>query len=372
MTEVAEVPKKFQVPDEWKVRCEIFKLNNQTRPDYVPLTSDFFRILLQVESLEFTCFLAVGWDLYEFMRPRDFSQDLVKEMIGACKTHPSSVRICVRKADFGRYEKLVAVFMKKKFEEATKGGSLAYQFPFKIYLELTAASQCVVRGMIDRETYLRVASAASSAVMNMCSSKDATRFLVEVVGKEASLYDHSAVTALVTASIAWNVLRLKKRESKLAVQSALIHDVERNCSYIGKPADTKAISVSTIKEVSALSGRKEAFHDLNVKVIEQYRERFDGRGVPKGLKGAEETDPVNGINRMSRIVSIGCAFSEYLIKRKDKRPLDYITITEMIQDRALRGELDPDFVSQFFDDVESGDVRKATSLEIKEDDDDDF
>ncbi|MCX6123785.1 MAG: hypothetical protein NTV34_03430, partial [Proteobacteria bacterium] len=302
--------------------------------------------------------------------PKEFTPELVKEMLNAHRKNRSSTRICIKRMDYGRYERLVNGFRRKKFDDAAGGGAMAHEVAFRLYNELSSASQSIARGMVDRECCIRISAAASSYIGNMCSTKEAVRFLVEIVGKEPALYDHGAITGLMGGSIAWNVLKLQKGESKLIVQSALLHDAERHCAYIGHPADPTQISVNVIREISSQTQAKIAFNHANIVVLEQFRERFDGEGFPNKKKGAEENDPLLGINRMARVVTVGCAFSEYMLKRRNRMPLNLASIQKFMRERATAGELDPAIVDGLFDDFNSGKVHRVTDQNACDDDGD--
>lgn len=363
---------KFVVPPAWRERCEVLHLNGKTKADFIPLHQDFIKCLLSVESVNFILYFAVGWDMYEFIRPREFKAELVKEMINTHKQNTAQTRICIKKGDFGHYEAIVAKYIREKFIAASAGGAMGMEAAFKIYAELSKASQRVMRGSLDEECYNQISRAASGAVMKMCSTKDALDFLVNIIGKDPGLYDHGAITAMVSSTIAWNTLKLQKRESKLTVQAALLHDIERHCAYLGKPADPTQISLLAIKELAAQKAAGIGFHDTTIEVMQQYRERFDGTGVPKRLKGAAEGESLNGILRMARIVSIGCAFSEYMLKRQDKLPLPLATILKLLAERGQKGEFDPNILKQFAADAATGTVRKPTDGLDADDEDDDF
>ena len=371
MTDDKSAAAKFVVPDEWRTRCDMVRLTSHNKADFLPLHADFMKAFLSVTSIDFMVYFAVGWDLYLFIKPKEFTLELAKEMLSAHKQNLSSTRICIKRLDYGRYEKLINVFRRKKFDEAAAGGAMAHEVAFRLYNELSSASQAIARGMVDQECYNRISAAASSCIGNMCSTKDAVRFLVEIVGKEPALYDHGAITGLIGGSLAWNVLKFQKRESKLIVQSALLHDAERHCAYIGHAADPRQISVNVIREIALQTQAKTAFNQANIVVLEQFRERFDGEGFPNKKKGAEENDPLFGINRMARVVSVGCAFSEYMLKRREKMPLNLSSIQKFMTERAVAGELDPDIVAGLFDDVNSGHVRRATASNAVSDDDGD-
>lgn len=370
-TKTAAPTDKFVVPPSWRERCEILRLNAETKAEFFPLHTDFIKCLGIAKSIDFILYISVGWEMYEFIRPKEFSLELVKEMLTVHKQYPSQTRICVKKSDFGRYEKLVAAYMQEKFAAASSGNSMALAPAYKMYSTLSEASQLIARGALDEECYNRISRASSYAVMHMLSTKDILNFLVTIVGKEPALYDHSAVTAMVSMAIAWNALKLQKRESKLTGQGALLHDVERYCSYLSKPADRTQTSVNAVKELTAIKAKGVGFHDSSIEVMQQYREHFNGEGIPRKLKGAAEGhDSLNGIVKTARIVSIGCAFSEYMLKRQEKLPLTLATILKLLGERGAKGELDPAIIQAFVADANTGTVRKPTEDKSNADDDD--
>lgn len=365
-------PEKFIVPVSWKERCELMRLNAEARAGFFPLHGDFLKCLLMAESIDFVLYIAVGWDMYEFIRPKEFTPELVKELLKTYKEYPTQTRICVKKTDTGRYEKLVARYMREKFVTASSGNAMALEAAFRIYSGLSDASQLVVRGVMDEECFNRISRSCSFAIMHMCSTRDALSFLVQIVGKEPALYDHGAVTSMVTATIAWNTLKLPKRESKLAAQAAILHDMERHCAYLGKAPDRTQISLQGMKELTAMKEKGIGFHESTIEAMHQYRENFDGSGIPQKLRGAAEgTDSLNGISRIARMVSIGCAFSEYMLKRQDKQPLPLATIVKFLKERTDNGEFDPQIVAQWLDDAETGTIRKPTEDKTQDDSDED-
>ena len=353
----APVADKFVVPPEWRERCEIRRMNPQTKTDYVPIHLDTIKSLLEVKNIDFLIFFLVGWDLYEFIRPADFSHDLVREMVEVHKKWPSQTRIVVLRKDHPRYEKIAAAFRKNRFVTAAAGAAMPLTPVFNCYAELSNASQLVVRGALHAEVYGRVAGGASYAVMHMPSTRDVLNFIVSIIGRDPVLYDHAAVSAFVASAIAWNALRLPKRESKLCGQAALMHDVERHCAYLMKPPVAGVISAGGIKEVQALRDQGVGFHDCVTQTMQQYRERFGGAGIPNGLSGTAEEKGDKGITRIARIVAIGCAFSEYLLKRQDKQPLTLPVIIGFLRQRAGT-EFDPKIMDAFLADISTGAVRK--------------
>ena len=359
----------FQIPPEWRERCEMLRLNAHNKGDYVPLHMDLIRTLVEATEISFIIYFSSGWDLVEFIRPKDFTPELIKEIIGIHKKWPVQTRILLKREDFPRYEKMCAAFRKKRFEQAAAGASVAFMPVFTCYAELSNASQIITRSAWHPDLYATVAAAASFPVGRLPSTKDILAFCANIVAKDPAIYDHAAVTAMVALAIAWNALRLSKRETKFCGQAALMHDVERHCAYLFKPAVPSVISEASIKDLkSQRAANGTGFHDCVLDVMRQYREKFGGGGFPEGLSGGDETSGTMGITRHARIVAIACAFSEYLLKRQDKQPLPLQTMMDMLELRA-GSEFDPTIMESFIEDAVSGTVYKSDAREGSHDGD---
>ncbi len=351
----------FKAPPEWRERCDVSKLNLANKLDYLPLHMDLIKSLVEAKNIEFPIYFLVGFDLYEFIKPNDFSADLVKEMISIHKKWPSHTRIVLRRQDFSRYGKIMAAFRESCYEEAASGAAMPLRPAFNCYAELSNVSQYIVRGSLHPNIYSRAAAASTAPLARMPSTKDILQFVVSVIGKNPVIYDHAAVTSLLSLAIGWNSLRLPKREVKLCGQAGLTHDIERHCAYLLKPAVPKKISESSIKELEFfLEKEGSGFHESVIQTMRQYREKFGGGGFPEGRSGAQEKSSATGINRVARIVSIACAFSEYLLKRQDKHPLTLPAIMDLMRAR-VGTDFDPDIFDAFAADAASGKVYKMKS-----------
>ena len=361
---------KFAIPPEWRVRCEVTHLTPQVKGAYLPLQNDLLRCLLHIDAIDFKLFLVSGWDLVEFIKPSEFSAELIKELFEIHKKWPTQTKICVERVAYPRYERIAAKFRRERFVAAADVSTMAFEVPFQLYTELSDASQTVVRGALGQDNIYRVSRSTSNLIGKMCSTRDAVQFLCSIVAKDPVIYDHAAVTAFLSGVIVWNVLQLPKRESKLTVQAALLHDVERHCAYLFKPAEKNVLSINAIKEIESHRSGGVAYHETTLTVMHQYRELFGGGGFPTGAKGRYEENPLGGISRMSRVVSIACGFSEYLLKRQDKLPLPLPAIRGLMAERSGR-DFDPDILSAFLGDMETTKPRRMTATKSSSEDEDD-
>jgi HD-GYP domain-containing protein (c-di-GMP phosphodiesterase class II) len=357
---------KVPIPDEWKERCELIRLSHFNKADFWPLHDEFLRAIAGQKEIDFTVYLACGWDLWEVMRPKEYSQELVKQIFAIHKDYPDATRVCIKRIDVGRFERLSARYKSERLKQVAHGAAMGFEAVFKTYQELSAASQSVCKGYIDKETYLRLSAVSSKMVMAMPSSKDVFKFYGEILVKDPLLYDHQAITALIAGVIAWNALKLGKREAKLVIQSALLHDAERTCAYLGRPSDHEKLSLGAIKEVENLVKSKEAFHEVNVQVMRQFREKLNGLGSPNHLEGRLEKGDIRGIARPARVVALACAISEFCLKRRDQKPLSLTEILNLIEKYAQDGELDAEMFDKLTDDIHQGAARKFSKTAAEE------
>ncbi len=372
MTEQAKsIPPKFVIPDEWRVRCDFYKMDANTRQKFMPLQNDFLRCFLNIEQVQFPLYLLSGWDLVEFIKPIEFNHSLVRELLKIVKEYSPQTRVCIKRDHFTQYEALITKDRQQKFDLiAQKNPEIFDNFVKDRYNLLSNTSQFTVKGTLEGETFFRITHAASEFVSKIPKTIDVVNFLVTAIGSEPHLYDHHAATAMLSGCIAYNSLQLAKRESKLTVQSALLHDLERNCTYLFKPIQTHCISTAGIKEIRELVAKGLKFHDSTIRVMEEYRERFTGLGFPGKKSGRQEEDIKNGISRMARIVSIACAFTEYLLKRQDKKPLTLSKIMELMGDRSTLGDFDSIIFQEFAKDVQAPKSRKKPTEEAEDQSDD--
>lgn len=277
------VAETFSPPQEWRERCEVSKLNPANKLDFIPLHPDFIKSLTTVKRIDFAIYFLVGFDLYEFIRPKDFTHELVKEMIETHKKYRGQTRVVLRRSDFFRYEKIISAYRADRYEDAASGAATPLKPVFTIYNELSNASQYIVRGSLSPDIYGKAAAVSSAPLARMPSTKDILQFVVAVIGKDSALYDHAAVTSLLSLAISWNSMRLPKKEVKLCGQAALMHDVERNCAHLLKPAVPDKTSEASIKDLeSILQKEGTGFHESVLKAMRQYRERFGGGGGSRG------------------------------------------------------------------------------------------
>jgi len=360
--------KKFEISDEIRLRCEVFKVDALMRDKFMPLHKDFVRSLLDLESIAFPIYILSGWDLIEYMKPGEYSNELVKEMLVIIKEYPQ-VRMAIKRDHFPRYEIIMNAYRNARYEKhAERFPELNENFVKDRYGNLCNTTQSIVKGALDEESFFKVTHAASEYITKIPRTQDVVNFLVEVVGHDPQIYDHSACVALLAGCIAYNSLQLPKRESKLTVQSSFLHDIERNCSYLLKAPNPTAISLNGMKDIKNLIAKGIKFHETSITVMQQYREHFAGGGFPGKKHGRCEEEGEAGVLRMARVVAVACGFTEYLLKRKEKNPLTKDTILDLMKERAGI-KYDPIIMEEFLKDIKNPKVRKKLSDELEEQND---
>lgn len=338
----------FSVPDEWKTQFETIQLSKLNVTDYMPLHSDFLRVLYSDNSIDFVIYFAVGWKMYEVVKPSTFDRSKVQSYVLMHKENHTSTRLSIKKTDSERFAKKLRLFLNKNLSALKNIQDPAFKPLVTSYMQLVSSNQQFSRIGLDRELFMGISKSVSTLVSSFPSSARIIRFLVDGIGHDPTIYDHGAVSALVSGCLAWNILELSKRDSKLIIQSALIHDTQRLCAYLGRAPQRDKISRETLDEIKTMINKNEGFHEGNLSALEEFRERMDGKGFPKGKKGRAEEGKLHGISLQGRIVAIGCTFSEFLLKRVDKKPLTIDDVkTEMMQ-LAESGQLDGELIDKLF------------------------
>lgn len=332
-----------KISSEIRGRCEIIRLDPKTKATFTPVNHEFIRCLLTIEACDFPLYVLQGWDLIEYIKPREFKAELVKEML-AYRTK-NDLRICVRRDHFPRYEKIVMTALKKRMEKVLAADSTLNKTFAARYLDTLATSQSLVRGGLDQESVIRLTKTASSLVTEPIPLKQAVSQLTKIIGMDPLLYDHVACTTILVSSYISETQAFSKRESKLCVQASLLHDLERCCAYVGKPVVAGKVGEGSVDEINALIKNGQVIHESSVEVIMQNRERFDGSGYPLKLKGRLEEDPRWGIHPMARHVTLGCLFAELTIKRSEEKPLGARKILAYLEKMASMQKIDPTLVA---------------------------
>jgi HD-GYP domain-containing protein (c-di-GMP phosphodiesterase class II) len=317
--------KRYIISKETRARCRIFQLSEANASKFQTVSLELFHYLLEVKSISFTIFFRVDDEMIEFIDPASFSQQLVQQIIAARNREYHNVDICVETKDFKRFETAINDVREKKIDQLLRRDPLLDPQVIRSFVNLSRASQMMVRGGLSPQVAAQAREAAGMMVSNLMECEVAVGTLSRMVQADPTLYDHSASVAMLSGVIARTMLGKSRDESILITQGGLYHDVGKTCvpySLLNKPGRFTPEEFEKMKLHTTL-GYEEICRaidqgsviDRNVaRVALEHHEKFNGCGYPYGRKGrAEERE--DGIHIFTRIVSIADVYSALLMKR---------------------------------------------------------
>ncbi|WP_176736413.1 HD-GYP domain-containing protein [Oligoflexus tunisiensis] len=317
--------KRYIISKETRARCRIFQLSEAAAHQFQSISLELFHYLLEVKAISFTIYFRVDDEMIEFIVPASFSHQLVHQIIAARNREYDNVDICVEAKDFKRFEALINEVREKKIEQLLRRDPLLDPQVIRSFVNLSRASQMMVRGGLSPQVAAQAREAASILVSSLMECEVAVGTLSRMVQADPTLYDHSASVAMMSGVIARTMLGRNREDSVIITQSGLYHDVGKTCvphSLLNKPGRFTPEEFERMKLHTTL-GYEEICRaieqgsviDRNVaRVALEHHEKFNGRGYPFGRKGrAEEHE--HGIHLFARIVSIADVYSALLMKR---------------------------------------------------------
>ena len=305
-------------------RCDGVKLSAKDAKDYSPVKMSLFNLLTGEENLRFPIYVAMGWDLVEFIRPVEYSKDLLWQIRSDVKN--GACKVVVQKKHYALFEAMVAENLKRRFAQFQKKCPKVSNEFCEAYIGLFLASGYAVRGGLDSESAFRINRAASEIVTNGLDLNISLRLLLIIATYSPSLYDHSAFSAMIAALISSQhpTSNVPKAESKIIAQAALLHDIDKTCHKSKKDETTKRESLG-LRELQALIEEGASIHSTVPKILKQSHERFEGSG-PMGLSGREEGGE-RGICNGALYLTPSCYIARAMRRSTKESPLK---ISELI------------------------------------------
>ncbi len=365
--------KRYIISKETRARCRIFHLNNSDAHKFQSISLELFHYLLDVKSIDFTIFFRVDNEMIEFINGASFSHQLVHQIIAARNREYHNVDICVESKDFKRFEAVINDVREKKIDQLLRRDPLLDPQVIRSFVNLSRASQMMVRGGLSPVVAAQAREAAGVLVNNLMECEVAVGTLSRMVQADPTLYDHSASVAMLSGVIARTMLGRTREDSVLITQGGLYHDVGKTCvphSLLNKPGRFTPEEFESMKSHTTL-GYDEICRaidqgsviDRNVaRVALEHHEKFNGRGYPNGRKGrAEEQE--DGIHLFTRIVSIADVYSALLMKRVYKEAYDARNALKIMQDSA--SDYDPIIFRNFEKNVQKT-LSRFEALEKKQ------
>jgi putative nucleotidyltransferase with HDIG domain len=293
--------------------------------------------------------------MIEFIDPHSFSHRLIQQIIAARNRDYHNVDICVESKDFKRFEMLINDVREKKIDQLLRRDPLLDAQVIRSFVNLSRASQMMVRGGLSPVVAAQAREAAGVLVNNLMECEVAVGTLSRMVAADPTLYDHSASVAMLSGVIARTMLGRNREDSILITQGGLYHDVGKTCvphSLLNKPGRFTPDEYERMKSHTTL-GYEEickaidqgSVIDQNVaRVALEHHEKFNGLGYPFGRSGrAEEQE--GGIHLFTRIVTIADVYSALLMKRVYKEAYDAREALKIMQESAT--DYDPIIFKNF-------------------------
>ncbi len=332
----------FKIKEQTRARCKIVELDAQSVKKFVPISLELFPFLYQATKIDFSLYFRIGQTLIEYIKPSELSKELLDEMWQAMHSPRDGLHICILRSDRDKYNNVIAEIRKKKISSVQKVMPYADQKTIDLYAQLSNASQLIVSGGIDANVVQQVKASAAFMVTNVIDSDAAISTLSRMIICDPTLYDHCAAVAMIATVIGQRILDsdISVKEAELLAQCALYHDVGKTCvpnAILNKPGKFTPEEYEIMKthaslgfeELTKLIESGASIDTLVARVAHEHHEKWDGKGYPRGLKGAAEIDPDHGIHRYSRIVTVSDIYSALLMKRVYKaafEPQDAIKI----------------------------------------------
>ncbi|NBO39226.1 HD domain-containing protein [bacterium] len=323
------------IREETRSRCVVVPLTHELTNKLVNVSLEHFHFLFEVQKIDFSLFVAVdGW-LIEFIKPKEFSKELLDEIWSACLKPKGAFRVCIWRQDRPKFESVVQQVRTKKLNRLMAYVPHMDKATLDVYNNLSASSQLVVKGGIDEEVVSRVRASASLIVSSICDSQAALFTLSKMIACDPTLYDHSASVAMLCGIIAQEMVDkpMSEKEVMLVAECGLFHDAGKTCvpsEILNKPGKLTPEEFDEIKK-HTIYGRDELLdsakkgapiNDMAIRVAYEHHEKFLGKGYPEGRSGRLEADPNTGIHLYSRICMIADVYSALLMKRVYKEAFE--------------------------------------------------
>lgn len=353
---------KFVLRDETRKRCKIVPASDENKKRFRPISLELFLYFKEIDKIDFAIYFRAQDEIIEFIRPPEYSKELLQQMFDAAQKPFVDVDIFILLKDYPKYEALLASIRSKKFKALLQNEPAIDKKTLEVFSDLSAASQMIVHGGINT----LVAEKAKSAVAQMMQSQLSNDIVISTLSRmiecDSTLYDHSASVAMFSGVIAHQHLKepLTDSEAKLVALGGLFHDVGKTCipnSILNKPTDFTPEEWDIMKKHSELGSQEieEAIakgapiEHVVAQVAFEHHERMRGTGYPLGKRGRLEEHP-HGIHRHARIVMIADVYSAMLMKRVYKEAIPAGEAIQIMKSMSEH-EYDLDLFNPFYESV---------------------
>lgn len=363
--------KVFTVSEETRKRCKIIELDEKLSRRFAPISLEFFHFFYSVKTINFSVHFRFGNLMIEFIKPNEFSKQLLDQLWAAMQRQTNEIEVCVSVSERQKFESFIDQVRLLKMTKLVEKVPELDKKTLDVFAQVSSASQMIVEGGIDANVATRVASSAKYIVSNLLDSEALVGTLSKMISCDPTLYDHSATVAMLASVIATRNLKkpLSAKEAEVVAQCGLYHDVGKTCvpsAILNKPgkftpAEFDVMKTHTTEGYRVLKDCIESgapIDEMVARVAYEHHEKFCGGGYPCNRSGRFEENE-NGIHLYSRVVSVADVYSALLMKRVYKEayaPQEAILIMS-----KMAMDFDPDVLSPFLKSV----VNSMNAIEKK-------
>jgi HD-GYP domain-containing protein (c-di-GMP phosphodiesterase class II) len=313
-------------------RCRILPWSEQSSGLYRKVYVDHLHFLYDVNTVDFSLYLKIENVLIEYIKPREFSKTYLQNLLAAILGKNETLAIYVSNMDSITFNTTISLLRNKRLSELYKSHSELDRETIHVYDSLSNMAQLISMFGVNSKVVKKVKANVNSAVKSVSSNKDSTATLVRILGYDKTLYDHSAMVALLSTCIAANLdhLGLANEELTLVAMCGVFHDVGESLlptNLVHKKglytAEEKHEIKAHVNEGYKYLKNKEVaeLNPVIARVAYEHHERFDGSGYPNGLVGRGE-EHKGGAHLYSRIIAIADVFSALLMETSYKKAFE--------------------------------------------------
>lgn len=349
----------FRLRKETIERCEIFSLTPDRERRFRAVSSELFHFLYDVPKVNFAIYLRIDRTMIEFIKPTEFSPELLDQLWKTMKKSGHRLEINILKSEFVRFTETIDRVRQAKLDKLVGSHPGMDPKTIAIFQNLSGASQLVVKGGVTSDVVDQIRASAAYLMSNLIDSTEALSTLSRMVIHDPTLYDHSASVAIFSGLIAKECLRkpLPVKEQELIAQCGLYHDIGKTCvptAILNKPGRFTPEEFEVMKNHTTM-GEQELLDQIKcgvdidlvaARVAGEHHERFQGHGYPRGKKGCLEDSQEHGIHLYSRIVAIADVYSALLMKRVYKPAYEAQDAIKIMAENAER-DFDPNIFDKF-------------------------
>lgn len=323
---------RYTIAKAIRAKYKVYPIAPADIKRYANISVELFAYLKEVKKIDFKIFFRVDLEIIEFITPQNFGPEQVDHIITARNKDYGNLEICVERKDFPRFDLLIREIRDKKIKKLLDNNPTLDRKTVINFADLSAASQMIVRGGINKSVAARAKEAAGRLIDDLMDSHVAIGTLSRMILADETLYDHSASVAMIAGIMARNLLGKSKEVAEKIARSGLYHDVGKTCvpgHILNKPGRftpeefeiMKTHTTLGYEELVKATAAGAPIEEEVARVALEHHEKFKGGGYPSGKIGRAE-ERSDGIHEFARIVTIADIYSALLMKRVYKEAYD--------------------------------------------------